>query len=152
MLVLPTIFTHAFWVCTQKADWAKDPPKETCYYLNCTATDRSRKTRSQRLPQLYFKPSMCFESGTASDTENKESRVLGNYLKFHWPLSSPTLLQQMPPSPRTIVGQNIVQRFCRMSHQWSKYTNKQIEKKNHLQEQICGGAWLGITRGTTECR
>lgn len=96
--LLPPHYAHTCILSLHAEDRVnKRPSKKMCYYLNSTADYRSRKARSQWLPQLYFKSGMCFESGTANDTKNKESRVMGSYLKFFWPPSSPTLPQQMLP-------------------------------------------------------
>lgn len=102
----------------------KNPPKETCYYLNRTAAYRSRKARSQPFTTGHFKSSMCFESWAVSDTDSKQ-RVKSHGKLFKVSLTS---VSPKPPmhAPCPTIGQrrNAVQRFCRMSH---KQVHKQTD-------------------------
>lgn len=101
----PTMLTRTFWVSTQTAKWTNGPAKETCFYLGHT----------------FVSNRPCgLDQGSAVSLEKKKR------VKSHGKLFEVSLTPINPPvpphAPRPTVGQrrNAVQRFCRMSHKWTK--------------------------------
>lgn len=134
----PTMLTHTFWVCKQKAKWTKDPAKETCYYLNWAAA--RRPDLGGCCGFIWIWPCVLDQQSPVSPKKKKS--------KSHGKLFEVSLTPGNPPvpphAPHPTVGQrrDAVQRFCRMSHKWSKYTNKhmRISPKYALMGfVICGG-------------
>lgn len=94
--ISPTMLTHTFWVCKQRAKWTKGPAKETCYYLNWAAAHRSTKARSQWLLRLHLKSTICFGSMIASVTKKKKK------VKSHGKLFEVSLTPGNPLSPHML--------------------------------------------------
>lgn len=78
----PTMLTRTFWVSTQTAKWTNGPAKETCFYLDHTFVSN--------------RPCGLDQGSAVSLEKKKESRVMGSYLKFHWPLSTPPSPHMLP--------------------------------------------------------